>query len=76
MAINISITGLTTQQQQDVGNAFDQTIQGRGPLTKAQWVERCLLRYIKGIVMNTKRQTRDATLVADQAQVDLDYPEA
>jgi len=78
MAIQISITGLTTQQQQDIGNAFDETIKGRteAGLTKAQWVERCLLRHIKAVVKGWKRQTEEAIIATQQAQVDADYPEA
>lgn len=78
MAINITITGLTTQQQQDVGNAFDQIYPGRieAGLTKAQWVERNLIRIIKGAVIGMKRRTYEAQLATDQTQVDTDYPEA
>jgi hypothetical protein len=73
MAINITITGLTTQQQLDVANAFDQTIEGRGSLTKAQWVERQMLLYIKAVVKGWKRQAHESTLATEQTQVDTDY---
>ena len=75
MAIRISITGLTTQQQQDVGAAFDETIQGRteAGLTKAQWVERQLLIFIKSVVKGWKRGAHEATLAGEQAQIDIDY---
>ncbi len=78
MAIEISITGLTTQQQQDIGNAFDATAEGRtqAGLTKAQWVERCLLRHIKAVVKGWKRQQHETTLAGEQTQVDVDFPEA
>lgn len=77
MAIQISVTGLTTQQQQDVGNAFD-IISGRteAGLTKAQWVERCLLRHIKAVVKGWKRQAHETTLAGENAAVDAEYPEA
>jgi hypothetical protein len=76
MAIQISITGLTTQQQQEVGNAFD-IIQGRqdAGLTKAQWVERCIIRYIKAVVKGARRQAHETTLATEQAAVDVEYPE-
>lgn len=76
MAIQISITGLTTQQQQDIANAFD-AIPGRldAGLTKAQWVERLLLRHIKNVVKGWKRGIEENIIASQQAQVDLDYPE-
>lgn len=75
MAIQIQISGLTTQQQQDVGNAFDETIKGRDEagLTKAQWVERQLLIFIKSVVKGWKRKAHETTLAGEQAQVDSDY---
>ena len=78
MAINISVTGLTPQQQQDVGDAFDQTISGRTALglTKAQWVERNMIRFMKSVVKGWKRQTEEAVIATQQAQIDADYPEA
>lgn len=77
MAIQITITGLTTQQQTDVGNAFD-IIPGRADagLTKSQWVERQLIRHIKNVVKGWKRQADEQALSNVLAQVDLDYPEA
>lgn len=75
MAIQIQVTGLTVQQQQDVGNAFDETISGRteAGLTKAQWVERQLLLFIRGVVKDWKRKAHETTLVGEQNQVDTDY---
>ena len=75
MAINITITGLTTQQSQDVGNAFDQTIAGRADsgMNKSQWVERQLLIFIKSVVKGWKRQGYEAQLTVDQTQIDTDY---
>lgn len=75
MAIQISVTGLTTQQQQEVANAFDETIAGRtaAGLTKAQWVERQLLIFMKSVVKGWKRKTHETTLAGEQAQVDADY---
>ncbi len=77
MAIQISITGLTQQQQTDIGNAFDETIAGRtdAGLTKAQWVERCLLRHIKAVVKGWKRKAHETALMAEHVQVDADFPE-
>lgn len=77
MAIEIQITGLTVQQQQDIGNAFDETIRGRteAGLTKAQWVERQLLRHIKAVVKGWKRGIHEAQIHTEQAQVDADFPE-
>lgn len=65
MAIGIAVTGLTTQQQQDLGNAADM-IPGRVALglTKAQWVERLTLLYYKNLLKDWKRQTRQQTLTA------------
>lgn len=75
MAIQISVTGLTVQQQQDVGNAFDETIAGRdlSGLTKAQWVERQLLLFIRNVVKGWKRKGHEAQIVTEQAQVDTDF---
>lgn len=77
MAIQISITGLTAQQLADVGNAFD-SIDGRteAGLTKAQWVERLLLRHIKAVVKGWKRQLHETPLALEQAAVDAEYLES
>ena len=77
MAIEISITGLTAQQQQDIGNAFDETIHGRteAGLTKAQWVERILLRHIKNVVKGWKRKAHEDAIATEQAKVDSDFLE-
>ncbi len=78
MAITITISGLTAQQLSDVKDAFDATAPRRGAdlsLTKAQWVERCLLRHIKAVVKGWKRKQSEAALDAVRAQVDLDFPE-
>ena len=80
MAIQISISGLTAQQGADVKDAFDETIARTSSLdvalTEAQWVERCLIRFVKSVVKGWKRRGHDITLAAEQAQVDIDYPEA
>jgi hypothetical protein len=78
MAIEITITGLTAEQADAVKDAFDATISGRieSGLTKAQWVERCLLRHIKAVVKGWKRRQHETTLAGEQAQVDVDFPEA
>lgn len=75
MAIQIQVTGLTAQQQQDVGSAFDETIKGRDEagLTKAQWVERQLLNFMKSVVKGWKRKAHETTLAGEQAQIDADY---
>lgn len=75
MAINISASGLTTQQQQDVANAFDDIFSGRAEsgLTKAQWVERQLLIFMRGVVKEWKRKAHETTLAGEQAQVDAEY---
>lgn len=85
MAIQIQITGLTTQQAQDLGNAFDETIAGRltaGPvdaegkptsLTKAQWVEFCLKRFLRDVVKGWKRKGYEATISQAQSQVEADF---
>lgn len=76
--ITINIDGLTAQQAQDIGNAFDQTISGRteAGLTKAQWVERCLLRHIKAVVKGWKRRAHEDAIATEQAQVDADFLES
>lgn len=75
MAIQIQVTGLTTQQQQDVANAFDEMIDGRlaSGMTKAQWVERQLLLFMRSVVKGWKRKQHETTLAGEQAQVDSDY---
>jgi hypothetical protein len=78
MAIGIDVTGLTAQQADAVKDAFDATINGRteSGLTKAQWVERCLLRHIKAVVKGWKRQQHETVLHGEQQQVEIDFPEA
>lgn len=75
MAIQIQVSGLTTQQQQDVANAFDETINGRTEqgYTKAQWVERQLLLFMRSVVKGWKRKAHETTLAGEQAQVDSDF---
>lgn len=74
MAISITVTGLTAPQAVEVGNAFD-SIPGRteAGLTKAQWVERQLLLFIRSVVKGARRQVHETTLNGEQAQVDTDY---
>lgn len=73
MAIGIDITGATTQQRQDIGDAFDALVPGRGSLTKAQWAERCVLEFIKNKVKGYKRQAHQAAIDATEAQVDSEF---
>ena len=77
MATGIQITGLTPEQQQDIGNAFD-IISGRDELglTKGQWVELCLIRHIKSVVKGWKRKAHEDALRTEQAQVDADFLES
>ena len=74
MAIQIQVSGLTPQQQQDVGDAFDKFLgrQAAG-LTKAQWVERQLLIFMKNVVKTWKRQSHETDLATEAAQIDSDY---
>lgn len=75
MAIQIQISGLTQQQQQDIGDAFDQTLRGRADsgLTKAQWVEFQLIVFMRSVVKGWKRSQHEAQIKVEQAQVDSDF---
>lgn len=75
MAIQIQSTGLTTQQQQDLGNAFDEVIAGRveAGLTKAQWVERQTLLFWRSVVKGWKRKAHETAIAGEQAQIDSEY---
>ena len=75
MAIQISITGLTTQQQQDVADAFDAVGSRPAGTTKQQWVQLQLLRFLKSVVKGWKRSAQEVIISTQQAQIDIDYPE-
>ena len=77
MAIGVSITGTTAGQNSTIGDAFDM-IPGRTELglTKAQWVERLLVRHIKAVVKGYRRSVHEASIATEQTQVDVDFPEA
>jgi hypothetical protein len=78
--IEITITGLTQQQRIDIGDAFDETIGGPmngrpEGMTKARWVEVCLIRHIKAVVVGWKRGVHETAIAAERAQIDSEYPE-
>lgn len=76
MAVDIQITGLTAQQLQDIRDAFVAT---HGPvpegMTQGRFTKLCLFRFIKNVVKGWKRDTQEAVIRAQNAQVDSDYQE-
>ena len=74
MAVSITITGLTVQQQIDIRDAFVAT-QGPVPsgLTQAQFAQLCLLRYIKAVVKGWKRNTHEVQMQTENADVESSF---
>jgi hypothetical protein len=76
MPVDIQITGLTVQQMQDIRDAFIAT---HGPvpegMTPARYVRLCLFRFIKNVVKGWKRDTQEAVIRAQNAQVEADFQE-
>ena len=75
MPIDITITGLTQQQQQELGEAFDKKFEGRleAGLSKAQWVKLHVFRYIKGVVKSVRQQTYREQIETSNADVETSY---
>jgi hypothetical protein len=76
MAVDITITGLTAQQNQDIVAAFVAT-QGPPPegMSNVRFSKLCLLRFIKAVVKGWKRDIQEAVIRTESAQVDTDYTE-
>lgn len=75
MPIDIDITGTTAQQNQDIGDAFDQTIAGRAEagMTKAQWVKFHMKLFMRNVVKGWKRKAHEDAIATEQNQVDTDF---
>jgi hypothetical protein len=76
MPVDIQITGLTVQQMQDIRDAFIST---HGPvpegMTQARFTKLCIFRFIKNVVKGWKRDTQEAVIRAQNAQVEADFQE-